>query len=148
MLLEFIAGREHQGKGRAHVAYLAEHAISPVLIEATRTSPARRLDASMAGNRWRLEVAPGVLTAIATEGDVPIGADEVSALMLHGPGTGARMVLSVLRGWSSRDCEDPEAEPEGSATGYERSLAVRLALRDACARSPSLCRACQAAFAR
>ena len=147
VLLEFLAGRERRGTSRAHAANLADHAISPILIEAARSEPLRRLNARMAGGPWRFEVAPGVMTVIAANADVQIGANEVSAIMLHGPGTGARMVLSVLRGWSSRDCEDPEAEPEGSAVGYQRSLAVRLALREACARSPALRRACQAAFA-
>lgn len=147
VLLEFLASRERRSTGRTHAAVLATHAISPVLIEAVRTGTLRRFRSRLAGGTWRFEVGTGVLTAIALGTDVKIGADEVSAIMLHGPGTGARMVLSVLRGWSSRDCEDPESEPEGSAIGYERSLALRLALRSACTRSLSLHRACFTAFA-
>ena len=82
------------------------------------------------GGRRRFKFAPGVLTAIATHADVRIGAQEIASIMLHGLATDARI---VLRGWASRDCEDPEAEPKGSAAGYRRSLVMRLALRDACA---------------
>ena len=147
VLLEFLASRERRSTGRAHAANLATHAISPVLIEAARTGTLRRFRSRLAGGTWRFEFGTGVLTAIALGTDVKIGADEVSAIVLHGPGTGARMVLSVLRGWCRRDCEDPESEPEGSAVGYERSLALRLALRSACSRSLTLRRACLTAFA-
>ena len=148
VLLEFLANRDRRSATRSHAANLATHAISPALVEAVRAGTLLRMRARMAGGSWRFEFAPGVLTATAEAADVSIGADPVSAVMLHGPETGARMVLSVLCGWSGPDREDPEFEPEGSAVGYARSLSLRLAFRAACARSLPLRRACLAGFAQ
>ena len=146
VLLEFLASRERRGKGWVHAAALAQHAISPALVEAARAGTLHRFDARLADTTWRFETAPGLLTAIALDDEASLAGEPVSAVTLTGPSLGADTVYSILSGWRGSNEEDCEHALEGSTTAYARGLAFRLALRAACRESATLRAACADAF--
>ena len=118
VLLEFLASRERRGKGCVQTAALAQHAISPALVEAARVGTVRRFDAPLAGTTWRFEIAPGLLTAIALDDEACLAGRAVSAVTLTGPSVGGDMIYSILSGWCGSNEEDSEPAADCGFRGH------------------------------